>query len=773
MSDRKSINPNWGTPEKVDMLLEQLQRDETVRATDRALVDNLANGGPPWTEAEAQQFQIQVRVNWLELTRKLMDATAQINNAFIPNGDFFSAFSESGNVTKKDKWSQVFTKEINFVLKKHKSGKRHHYILRSRNASVALHGIGPLMWTNSYRLLPRYVPLEDLLIPTQTLLDFHTNLSEFGVNLYLTPGELYRMACMDTKDPGWNQTAVQTILRDLKDEANTPYFTQSISEWQERPEAVQELYKQNRGFLECAAVPKARLRAFYYQNVDDQKWYRKILLRDSTPSLERTKEFIYDGKTAFAEDIDDILQVQFGDNSLVAPLKYHSVRGIGTMLYAPAFTSNRLRCQFLQHLFTNMLTLWRVTDPVDRDRLKAILLMQHGILPEGASIVPNNERHQIDGRLVEFGMAQLKQNISENSSSFTQGSDSGTRKERTAFEVKAQLQASSAMLGNVLSMMYSQEIFYYEQLVKRALLKNTDDPTAKKFQERCKQAGIPDKLMVPDNWRIVPERVLGAGDGMLAQAQADALMSQRQTFEPESQRKIQRLWTSTLLDDPERAAELVPDAPDTSTSGTRAAEDLFGTLMLGIAVPMRKGIDHVGYCAALLQMLEVQVQGILQQGEEGVGTPEQLRGFVTVAQSIEQNIQFLSQNEENKPIVKQLQDKLTALLNEVKGIAQRQAQAAGAQQQQPDPEAMAKAQTMTLLAQVKSQIQQATAAQKMQQKQIAFDQKQRQAAEKHQQALTERGAQLGAELATTRALTGADLAASTVRNQEVLGSHRQ
>jgi hypothetical protein len=565
---------------------------------------------------------------------------------------------------------------------------------------------------------------------------------------------------MGTKDPGWNQEVVHSILVDMKDEANTPYFTQNMTDWYERPEALAELYKQNRGFLECSVVPKVRLRMFYFQNPDDQCWFRKIVLRDNTPRQTKEKAFVYDGKTKFADQIDDIIQCQFGDNSLVAPLKYHSVRGIGTLLYAPCFTSNRLRCQFLQHLFVNMLTLWRITDPVDRDRLKAILLMQHGVVPEGASIVPNNERHQIDGRLVEFGLSQLKQNIGENSSSYTPSADTGTRKERTAFEVKAQLQSSSAMVGNVLSMMYAQEIYYYEQLLRRALLKNTDDPTAKSFQEQCLKAGIPEKLMVPENWRIIPERVLGAGDNTLAQAQADALMSQRQTFEPESQRKIQRLWTSTLLDDPERAQELVPDAPDTSTSGTRAAEDTYGTMMRGIAIPMRKGVDHVGFCAALLQMMEVEIQGTMQQGEDAMGTPEQLKGFVTVAQSIEQNIQFLSQNEENKPIVKQLQDKLTELLNLVKAMAQRQAQAAGAQQPQPDPEAMAKAQTMTMLAMVKAEIQKATTAQKLQQKQLAFDQKQRQSAEKHQQSLTEKGAQLGAQLATQKAQTSQELAAN-------------
>lgn len=441
-----------------------MQRIESARARDRALVDNLANGGRPWTPEEEKTYSIQINVNWLELKRKLQDATGQINGAFIPPGNFFTCHSEKGNVTKKEAWSQKFTKDFNEVLKRGqsgkqgKSGKRHHYILRSRNASVALHGIGPLMWTNGTRLLPRYVPLEDLLIPTDTLLDFGTNLSHFAVNLYLTPGELYRMAMTGTPDPGWKTAVVKNVLKDMKDDKNQPYFNAQANDWEDRPEAVQELYKQNRGWLESDAVTKCKLRAFYYQEPEvkdgKQKWYRKIVLRENTPSQEKDKGFIYDGgDKSFADDIDHILNVQYGDNSLVSPLKYHSVRGIGTDLYGPAFTLNKLRCQAVQHIFQTMLMLWRVNDPVDRDRLKAILLLQHGIMPEGASIVPANERHQIDARLLEFGMAQMKQNIAENSSSYTTQSDSGTRKERTAFEVKAQLQMSQEMVGNVLSMM--------------------------------------------------------------------------------------------------------------------------------------------------------------------------------------------------------------------------------------------------------------------------------------------------------------------------------
>lgn len=773
MSETKK---QWGSPDSIFTTTEMMQSVENVRAADRARVNRLANGGRPYTDAEMKEFGHQLNVNWLELQRKLQDAIGQLNGAFIPNGNFFTCQSNGGKADKRAKYGQKFTKRVNRILKKGKSGKRFHYVLRSRNPSVAIHGIGPLMWRNKTRVIPSFVALEDLLIPTDTLLDFSTNLPYFAVNLYLTVGELYRLACIND-DPGWSKPVVQEILRNLKQKDGSSIFPTGESDWTEKPEAIEELYKQNSGYWESDAAPKVKLRAFYHQDRDDQKWYRKIVLREACGTVVEKGEkakFVYESKTDFADDIDHILHCQFGDNSMCPPLKYHSVRGMGTMLFAPALTLNRLRNQAMQHVFQNLQTLWRINDPNDRDRAKQILLMQNGVVPEGAEIIPQNQRHQIDPRLLEFGVSQMKQNIAENSTSFTPGADTGTKKERTKFEVQAQLQSASAMVSNVLGMMYAQEIFLYEEIVRRLLIKTTDDPIAKQFQEDCKKDGIPDNLMEPDNWRIIPERVLGAGDNALAQAQADAMMTQRLTFEPEAQRKIQRQWLSTTLDDPDRAEDLVPDQPDTSTSGTIAAENVYGTLMRGINVPLREGIDHVGYCAALLAMMEAEVMRITQA--KGMGTPQDLTGFQTVANSIQQHLQVVAQDDNQKQTVAQLADKLGQLMNEIKGMAQRQQQAAeAAAQPQPDPQVLAKIQTDGMAAQQKLQISEATAAQKMEQKQQAFELKIQQSIQQHelrmQQAmealqaerakleasLTEQGMKTASDLKSEKMMTDAEL----------------
>lgn len=786
-TDTETIVPQWGDPAKVADCCQIMARVEQARAADRALIDNLANGGRPYSVEEQKKFQIQFNVNFLDLTRKTQDAVGQLNNAFIPAGNYFSANSLGGEVSKRSEYGQKFTKNFNTILKRGRSGKRHHFIMRSRNASVGLHGIGALAWTNDFRLLPRFVPLEDLLIPTDTLIDL-SNLTHFAINLYLTPGELYRMALMGNVDPGWNKEAVIGALQDCRDDKLAPVFPVNSRDWYERPEFVQEMYKQNSGYLQSDAVQKIRMRAFYYQNPKAeggiQKWYRKIIMRDGTDHAPPSK-FIYDGKSPFADHLEQILHVQFGDNSMVAPLKYHSVRGIGMMLYGACEAINRMQCQTIQHILQNLQTWFRIQDPNDRDRAKLIQLSQYAVIPEGASVLPAAERHQVDGNLVQLGLGVLNQNIAQNSSSFTQ--DSGaSNKEMTAFEARARLHAANAMVSNVLGMMYSQEIFYYEELVRRALLKNSDDPNVIRFQEKCKADGIPDELMVFENWNIVAERVMGAGDNMLAQAQADALMSQIQGFAPDKQIQIRRLWVSTLLDNPDMARELVPENPDQSTSGTLAAEDVFATLMLGVQIPVRQGIDMIGYAGALTDMLSFKVNNLVQSGQ--LPTPEELMGFLTVSQQVEQTLQIIAQDDKNKPAVKQLNDVLGKTMNEIKGLAQRLTEQQGQQQSQIDPEAQAKADSTIMLAQVKAEISKQSAEQKMLQRQMAFEQKQNEQMQKHmakleqqtqshiakltqqhtqtQSDIAAQGLQTGADIASTQATTEAKVAAADKNKSE-------
>jgi len=105
------------------------------------------------------------------------------------------------------------------------------------------------------------------------------------------------------------------------------------------------------------------------------------------------------------------------DSNLVAPFKYHSVRGWASPV-RPVETLNRTQCEFVQHVLENLKCTSRF-----RTRQTATLKQlccSNTVHPEGLSIVPQQERHMVDNNLVVTAMAQIRQIMQENSAAFVQ-----------------------------------------------------------------------------------------------------------------------------------------------------------------------------------------------------------------------------------------------------------------------------------------------------------------------------------------------------------------
>jgi hypothetical protein len=755
----KDYTPQFKDAEQVWKITEEMQKVESLRALDRARIDGLMNGRKPFTEAEREKYQVHYNVNWNEGGKILQDANRQLNNALIYKDRFFTATSLGGKVEKRDQYGMRFTKNIHKHLKRGPSGKRLMHVLKSRNASLGLHGIGPLMWNKSFCWMMRYVALEDLLIPTDTLVDL-SNMVHFAVNMDLTQGEFFDLTHGDKVDSGWKIQSVRQVLDDLS-KATQNNQSQNHN-FMDQPEKWVEWFKQNRCFLDSDVVPTVKLRLFFYQNPKTKAWHRCIILRVGTTNVQAKDSFIYDGRDKpFAESLDRFLHIQFGDNSLCPPLKYHSVRGLGVMLYAQIEANNRFRNEFFEHVSLNLKTFLRIQNPVDRDRPKMLDLSQYSVVPEGTSFIPNTDRHQIDSNLVEFAQSQVRQLMNEGSASYVQDINDGTSKERTATETNAMVQSVNLQVNAMLQSAYIQEMYLWEEVVRRFLSKNSEDEEVIEFQKQCKKDRIPDFLMVPENWQIDPERVLGGGDQFLAKQEADSLLSQSQRFDPKSQRQILRKWVATTTRNPDMADNLVPNDPAQADAGTFAAEDVFGTLLAGIPISIREGIERTSYIQSLLGMFGSKVQQIMQTG--GVGTAENIIGLQTVGQHIEQNIAILEQDATQGEFVKVASDELGKLLNETKGFQQRLQQQMEAAATEQDPEAMAKVQTQTLLAENKMQISQATTQQKMQQKQMAFEQKMRQDMEKHTLDMQRMMADMDVDIITKGARTKADIEATKAK----------
>lgn len=710
------VPSDFTTVEDVLGVVQNMEDSGRDRAADRATIDNQFNGGRPYTPEEVEKHQIQVNANFLEGYKIAQDGILQVNSALLFKDQYFTTKCLRGKVEKREQWGQKFAANANRALKRGRTGHKNLFVMKNRNASLVLHGIGALLWANNFDLLPRFVALNDLLIPTDTPLDLTEELSQFGVNVWLTPYQLRKMTKAEKTDKAWDTGFADEIIKSLKQVNN---YTPDI--WQ-NPEEAESLWKQKALYMNSDAVPKIKLTYFYYQNPDTGKWHRKIVVRENQAAINTPilNKFLYDGKdTVFADNINQILHVQYGDGSVVAPIMFHSERGLGVLLYSVIELMNRLRCQWTQHVFESLMTILRITSPSQQDRPKILQLHPYAVLEDGVNFVPPEQRHQVDPRLPQSAMAEYRQLMAESSTGYLQDIDTGTQKEQTLGEAQIKLQSANKMVAGMLESGYSQETFLYEEELRRLLNKTSQDPVVKTFREKCIADGIPEALLTPDNWEVHVTRVFGGGDATLAKQESQWLLSNSQRYDPSAQRIILRRATSTVMADPDLANELVPETPDEATSGRLAAEGAFGTLMQGIPVTFRQGITQTDYVETMLTMMATVIDRISQT--DNMGTPQEIQGLKIVEQDIQEHLDFLEQDEQQQQFVKQASDALGKLSNFIKGFEQRQQEAMQQMQNGNSPETLQKVADMRLLADTKAEISRMSADTKARNNQIKFE----------------------------------------------------
>ncbi len=362
--------------------------------------------------------------------------------------------------------------------------------------------------------------------------------------------------------------------------------------------------------------------------------------------------------------------------------------------------------------------------------------------------IPAAERFQVNAALVELGLKDNQQLISENSSSYVQNQNfSRDKVEKTKFQVMAEVNAMTSLVSAGLTQAYAYQTFEYREIFRRFCRKESKNADVRKFRAACLKQGVPEKILVPEAWDQEAERVMGAGNKTLEMAISEQLISMRQLYDPEPQRKILRDVTLAITDDPARADALVPEQPHISDS-IHDAQLTAGVLMQGLPVAVKSGINELEYIPALLTSLTTLVKKYQQTG---MAPPAAIEGMQNIAQHIAMHIQILAQNKEEQQKVREFGDALGQLENYIKGFQQRLQQAQEKAQQQNgqggmDEKDKAKIAATMATAQTKQQLAQQSHAQKTAQRQIAFEQKQKQDREAHMTQLQKERLQMAADL---------------------------
>lgn len=740
-----------------------LKFTDIPRANNRAAIDRLANGFPPFTENERIAAGANTNVNFLSLSKLLADARRTFYGAHLKPGVFFNVTVKYGDPMKRGDWSTVITNEINDVMK---NSKEYFECIRSQFAQVAEHGIGPVMWDDCESWCPSSKEIGDVLIPTNTLLTMK-NLSAFPVFRSYTPTELYKLTHGAKVDPAWNIPKVESAI---KWAMNQPYGNAVKNSRYYEPEKWESLIKQDSAFYGSDAVQTIDTWSLFYWSNEGNKegWRMKVIIDTPTgsdysimPSTDMTnskQDWLYNpkGSRVYADSLEQIIAFQFGDASAVGPFKYHSVRSLGWLLYAVCHLQNRLRCKINDACFESLLQYFRVSNADDMERTTHIDLHNFGVIPQDVTFVTSAERWKPDYQLLELVSESNTGDMNEAAAQYRQNqSNAQSGKEKTATEVMADVNSASALVGGMLLQSYEYEKYKDMEICRRFCIKNSSDPDVRKFRVNVLKQGVPESALDSSCWTVEPERVMGNGNKVLEVAMADKLMAARPMYDPDAQREILHIYTAANSDQPDLADRLVPQTPKQSDT-VQIASNMIGSLMNGVQMQPSSGLNPTEVIETLIRGMAM----VLKNMQGGTPSAQDISGAANIGATIGQWINQLAQDKTQAAKVKQYGTTLADLNRAVDEIGKQVQPAAN---NGVDPVTAAKVQGITLQAQTKAQLTQAAGQQKLQQKEVAFTQKTSQSQQKHRQGLQQQLDAASVDTATTDLKTAADIRAQGIK----------
>lgn len=653
-----------------------MKLSEQERSRNRALIDSLAGGAPPYTQKEADANGIQVNVNDLSLARLAHEARQQLYKAFFTTSELFTCRTDIGPSHKRQERGSIVTKEINRLIKR---SLPYFETSRSKFASVILHGNGPSCWNTKERWCPDPLEIGDVLIPSGTLLTF-SNLPFFAVCRAYTAAELNRLTTGPKVDPGWNIPVVKKAIKWAEEESSRLMGSNWDDFW--NPERQFERFRENSGFYATDIVQKISCLDFFYWDDSDKNegWRRKIVLDGYSSNTGMSDkniiggrdEFLYDGgNRVYASHINEIIHFQFADLAAKSPFTYHGLRSLGFLLYSVCHLQNRLRCSFNESVFEGLMMYMRVKSGDEAERALKIQLANRGIIDESVQFLSPAERWQPNERLAALGLRENDSIIRANSSSYVENVFPSDKTERTKFEVQAQVNAMMTLISSALEQAYKYQTFEYFELFRRFCIPNSRDPDVREFRVRCLKRGVPEKMLTPECWDLEPERVMGSGNKTLEMTIAQQLMEWRSAFGPEAQQVILHDAVLAITDDAAKARALVPEQPTTSAAAQQAMFS-FGTLMSGGEVKFGDNVNRIDIVETLLGELALKVGQIMRTGS--MTTQQEVMGLQNVGAHIDRLIKQIAQDKPSRERAKLYAQKLGSLMNEVKGMAQRVAE---------------------------------------------------------------------------------------------------
>lgn len=548
--------------------IEDMEKDEKDRRSDRAIVSGFYNGDPPLSQGEAEELGITVNVNNLFGYTDLAAAKEQTLALYTKPPRIYNVQFHNAPADKKYEWEQKATSLFNRAIKKDNKLKMPY---EGVAGDATLHGEGEFFFTDPYTPFPRQLPLSQRLVPSRSTTD-PNELSHFAIDTELSIFEIERH--LRNESEGWKMEGLRALRAEIFESLDKENLT---------PRARAQISSNNPEEMEYARQESADVDKIYRHNIPVYYFYQADPTRDGRPLdlTILTKATRLDDKTdnkavkrqmifeseEFFPTVTDAIQPFFMDCILGGSPRWHRVKGMGHLNYSLSWHLEMLISRLMQGSMESMMNVWQAADGANREELEKLVMRHNGIIPEHVSLVPNRNNVDFSGMLQVINMFRAAGNRNALSSSLGSTPDSGKELEVQALFRQGQITSQqSSRLSNWYDSLSRLGSTQWARFTCPEVLKtDAHFSDINEFQMGLTRAGIPLYYCQPHNVSITAFKITGDGDQQKAQGAATFFMQNMAMFPAESQQLIKRIVTGIVADDYELAEKLVPidEKPDT------------------------------------------------------------------------------------------------------------------------------------------------------------------------------------------------------------------
>jgi hypothetical protein len=655
-------------PDSLHQVYLRLKQADDVNARNRAEVDAMFDGAPPYADNILRQAGMASRcnLNFGESEYMLEAALAGYIDLINSVENLISVRVKEEDPQKKSDYEQIIATGFTKMLREWDEFFPRYML----NANYFVkHGVSINYWEDEYDWRWQVSKIGDFLIPRRTWAN------EDSIEVAVSPRimrahELYNFIKDQerAKSLGWNIEEVQKAIL-----ANTgAQSTYHITDW----ERYEEDLKNNDLFVAHGSGSEIRVIHGWVKEYDGTISHY-ISLADGS-----NEDFLYQKRGRFSKACDAFVTFTYGVGTNGF---YQSIRGLGYKIFPHIQVSNRMRCQLVDG---SMLSSSLLIQPESEDALENLAFEYLGpfsIMQSGVNIV--------DKQLPNFGqnaipvLQDMAEQLQRRAGAYTAPTGNPNSTERTKFEVQAQLQGDAHLTTASMGLFYAP----WERLLRGCFKRATREDylgyerggrQVMAFWKYCTERGVPLEVLHRKIESVNAVRSIGAGSDQLRLVAFDEMMQMMGQFDEQGRTNLlrDRIATRVGYDQVDR---YVPEQPNLRPVVDQKIAELENAAMAqGKQIQVSPSENHFVHA-------QVHIQDIAQQAEalkQGQADPQQAVAYAQVAfphatQHLEQIAQDASRKQEYGQMKKALQQSSEIFEQTSEKIQSQQAKQQGAPQQ--------------------------------------------------------------------------------------------